>query len=339
MDELMNNNQPEIISITSGKGGTGKTLITLCLGYSLIKCGHRVLMVDADPATDGLSLFILGREGIEEIRTFQSNNTFKGILNNFKKNNSIEAIPRRINRSQKDDHAIFYDAIISGKGIYGDQPSLITTAVPKLNESEFREAISLLFQSLREKKEYDYILVDTRGGFALESTDICVFSDSFVVVTEADFTSFYQDRNLIARINEAVRKDSKPILRAMIVNKALEGEEHSFRLQLETEFSIKYTDTHPIPLDIEAMICYKTHKIPYINAPASTFSFASLTAFSRILNTVTVPWKEDQIIKWNELVDSVSSSVKKRNEEISKKKEMEKLEEELLNLFRVADNG
>ena len=53
----------EIIAISSGKGGTGKTLVAACLGYSLKKAGHEVLMIDADPGTDGLSLFLLGPEG------------------------------------------------------------------------------------------------------------------------------------------------------------------------------------------------------------------------------------------------------------------------------------
>ena len=42
----------EIIAVTSGKGGTGKTLVSACLGYALSRAGHRVLMVDADIATD-----------------------------------------------------------------------------------------------------------------------------------------------------------------------------------------------------------------------------------------------------------------------------------------------
>ena len=37
---------PEIIAIASGKGGTGKTLLTACLAHALIRAGHRVLLVD-----------------------------------------------------------------------------------------------------------------------------------------------------------------------------------------------------------------------------------------------------------------------------------------------------
>ena len=43
------------------------------------------------------------------------------------------------------------------------------------------------------------------GGFAFESTDVCALADSFIVVTEPDVTSFYQDRNLLRRIGDAGR--------------------------------------------------------------------------------------------------------------------------------------
>ena len=66
----------EIICICSGKGGVGKTLFSSCMGYALTRAGLRVLMIDGDPATDGLSLFLLGPKGIHQIDSFESHNTF-----------------------------------------------------------------------------------------------------------------------------------------------------------------------------------------------------------------------------------------------------------------------
>jgi cellulose biosynthesis protein BcsQ len=65
----MSNRQTEIIVTASGKGGTGKTLLLASLGYALQRSGHKVLFVDADTATDGLSLFLLGPRGWEQAAT------------------------------------------------------------------------------------------------------------------------------------------------------------------------------------------------------------------------------------------------------------------------------
>lgn len=39
---------PKVIAITSGKGGTGKSSISACLGYALAKQGNRTLIIELD---------------------------------------------------------------------------------------------------------------------------------------------------------------------------------------------------------------------------------------------------------------------------------------------------
>src|SRR5262249_8877885 len=91
--------------------------------------------------------------------------------------------------------------------------------------------------------------------------------------------------------------------------------EVSFRLQLETEFPVKFNDTHPVPADLEVLRAYKTQKVPYLAAPASLFSFATLSAFGEILRVVTAKWTADQVKRWNGLVASVSEAIDKRNKQ------------------------
>ena len=310
-----------------------------CLGYALVRGGQSVLMVDADPGTDGLSLFLLGKEGQRQVQSFDPENTFVGTLANFKENKRVAFRPRLIHR-RGDDHGVTYDAIISGKSLYGEQEELTRQlAVPDLDRTTFREAIRYQFDQLRTDGEFDYVLVDTRGGFALESTDICALADSFIVVTEPDFTSFYQDRNLLKRINHAAGELSSPsVLRAIIVNKAtdvlkrddrpyLENLEVSFRAELEREFPIRFDETYPVPVDIEALLAYKVQKIPYVTAPGSLFSYATLAAFSSILQIVTSQWSKEQVDKWNELVDRVSAALHEK-ERLEEQRELEKRKRE-----------
>lgn len=322
----------ELIAFASGKGGTGKTLMASCLGYALIKVGHRVLLIDADPATDGLSLFLLGRRGLEEARQLKDSNTFTGIIQEFQTIGTIAYEPQRINREGKDrdgDHEISYKAIISGKGLYGDDAPSV-----RLDRSAFRDSVTNLFSAIRASGDYDYVLVDTRGGFSFESTDVCALADSFIVVTDPDITSFYQDRNLVKRISEAAQGLGKqPVLRSIIVNRATAGVQQddrgdsdnridldrievSFRNELTREFPVTFGNTHPVPADIEVLKAYKTQRAPYLAAPASLFSFSTLSAFREILKLVTTPWSDEHVQKWNQLVQTVSDAVDERNKQI-----------------------
>ena len=47
-----------IISITSGKGGVGKTNIVANLGYQLSRAGNRVLILDADLGLGNLDILL-----------------------------------------------------------------------------------------------------------------------------------------------------------------------------------------------------------------------------------------------------------------------------------------
>jgi MinD-like ATPase involved in chromosome partitioning or flagellar assembly/photosystem II stability/assembly factor-like uncharacterized protein len=323
---MLTKQKTEVIAFGSGKGGTGKTLIASSLGYALTFSGHKVLMIDADPATDGLSLFLLGQSGLDQIKEFEPRNTFIGLLEGYKRDGQLIYEPRRINRVGKDDHGITYEALISGRGLYGDE-KFLAPAVPDLDNTIYRSAIKYLFEQLRASGEYAYVVVDTRGGFSFESTDVCALADSFIVITEPDVTSFYQDRNLVRRVSAAAAAlQCTSVLRAIIVNRALETEgdgylklskmEVSFRNELTREFPVTFNNTHPIPISLEALKAYKTQRIPYVSAPSSLFSFATLSAFADILRVVTSRWAEGHVQKWNELVTRVSDAVEQENERV-----------------------
>ena len=323
----------EIITVASGKGGTGKTSIITALGYALQKSGLRVLLIDADTATDGLSLYLLGNVGLSLSARLASANTFSGYLRAFEVNSNLLdwIAPLEVNRGAEADHGLIYHVLISGRSIYGDgDEELNQPATPQLSRDTFREAVKALFVGLRAGGQWDYVLVDTRGGFGFNTTDVCALSDSFIVVTEADPTSFYQDKNLMRRISRSAEElGAKPRLRGIIVNKATEFQspsssgvfgldldkvEQGFRNAIAEEFHISYLDTYPVPLDIAAVLSYKSQASPYVASPESVFSYATLSAFSNLMAARAGGWPGEIVKNWNGLVDRVSQAIQTDNE-------------------------
>jgi MinD-like ATPase involved in chromosome partitioning or flagellar assembly len=274
----------EIIAVASGKGGTGKTPILASLGYSLQRAGHSVLFIDADTATDGLSLFLLGLRGWEHLSRNPNRSVFSTYLRNYKPGSSADLMWREINRGEAGDHGQFYNVIVSGRDLYGeDDTDMLASPDPQIPQVNFRSAVIELFNTFRSSNKWDYVLVDTRGGFGFNSTDICALADSFRIVTEPDFTSFYQNRNLARRIAAtAIENNAQAIVRAVIVNKAHvgmvarleEGDEFAtldmdrveaeFRNVIVKEFgSLRYQDTYPIPLDLEAVRACQAQRLPF----------------------------------------------------------------------------
>jgi MinD-like ATPase involved in chromosome partitioning or flagellar assembly len=298
----------ETIAVASGKGGTGKTLILACLGYALLHAGHRVLFIDTDFATDGLSLFLLGPDGPQQVSVGMPGtlrNRFKEDASGFR--GPIQTMT--ISRTEARDHGLAYEAIITGSDLYGmgsgDRDDV--SAGPLLSREAFKDAISRLLTDAKQAGRWDYILVDTRGGFAPSTTDVCSLCDGFFVVTEPQSSSLAQNLKLVDRISEGVeaRGGKKSLLRGIIVNKAevaseprapdgeglaeivLDKLEVEYRTQLARLLNIDFEkETHPIPIDVEAVRAYKGQLVPYRTAPWCPFSFASLVAFGRLLRVV-----------------------------------------------------
>jgi len=331
----------EILCMCSGKGGVGKTLFSSCMGYALTRAGLRVLMIDGDLATDGLSLFLLGPDGKDHVDSFAPSNTFAGVISHYSATGKLDFEVRQIFRNGPDDHGVVYDALISGRFLYGQGVgSSYLSAIPAVDRGTFRSAVRELFDSLRRAGEYDYVIVDTRGGFSFESTDLSGLADSFIVVVEADPTSFYQTRNLVQRIDEAAgESESKSVLRGFLVNKAVDGlseaggldlsrVEWSFRNALIQQFEkLKFSDTYPIPADLQVLQSYKDQMVPFLGSPASLFTYATLTAYSNIFQIVISRWTRDQVQGWQDIINSVAEAIKRRNEEAELTKKDREAEE------------
>lgn len=145
-----------VISVTSGKGGVGKTHTTVNVGLALAKLGKRVLLLDGD----------LGLANINIMLGFKPSLTLQAVLAGKARLAEI-IVP----------HSLGFDVIPASSGV---------VEMTNLSEAE-RLALIESFDELATR--YDYLLVDTAAGIG---DNVLYFNDAaeqILVVIDPEPTS------------------------------------------------------------------------------------------------------------------------------------------------------
>jgi flagellar biosynthesis protein FlhG len=152
----MNKKTPMILSITSGKGGVGKTSVAVNLTYALKNKGHRVLLVDGD----------LGLANVDILLGITAQTTIRNVLDG-------EADP--------------LDAVLYVEPNLGILPA--SSGVPEmvsLGRDQQKKLTSLLSIIA---SHFDYVLVDTAAGIGSSVLWLNHFAGYNIVVLTPDPTS------------------------------------------------------------------------------------------------------------------------------------------------------
>ncbi len=162
-------NSLKVISITSGKGGVGKTNVVANLAYSLRKKGQRVLVFDAD----------IGLGNVDILLGLAPKFNLQHVLQGQKK---IEEI------------------IVEGPGGVNILPA--TSGVQELTHLD-KEARLILVEELdRISDQYDYLLFDTGAGISPNVTYFCCAAHEILVVVSTEPTSLTDAYALIKVLNQ-----------------------------------------------------------------------------------------------------------------------------------------
>lgn len=146
----------QIISITSGKGGSGKSSVSVGLASTFARMGRRVIIVELDIGLRCVDIML----GLENDVVYDLSDIIAG-------NCSIQ------------------DGILRSEHLEGFQGVLDYIAAPTNISSEFDfdkviECIQIL------KTQYDYVIVDTPAGLGLSILSVKNLSDLAIIVTTPD---------------------------------------------------------------------------------------------------------------------------------------------------------
>ncbi len=150
--------RPNIISVASGKGGVGKSMVVSNLGLQLSRMGNRVVLIDLD--IGGANLHIL-------FGAFDPPATLTDFLQNGKKNLEEIAYPIAPPSPLR---------LIPGTG-----ETLLTA---NLQHGKKKRLIRHL-----QKLDADIILVDVGAGSSYHTLDFFLLADHFLAVATPDPTS------------------------------------------------------------------------------------------------------------------------------------------------------
>lgn len=178
--KIQTNQEPaRVISVTSGKGGVGKTHTTVNLGLALVKQGKKVLLLDAD----------LGLANINILLGFKPQATLHDVL---------------IGKAQIQDivvkHSTGLDIIPAASGI----PEM--TLLSKTDRLTLVEALENF------GTQYDYMIVDTAAGIGDNVLYFNVAAEDIFVVIDPEPTSITDAYALIKILSNNYRRKTFNII-------------------------------------------------------------------------------------------------------------------------------
>lgn len=160
----------EILTLISGKGGSGKTTLALSLSKLLLECNLKVLLVDCDLATNGATYFFESRYSTE-IQTTNDILLCKYDLPKLEVQKNFHFIPTNTHfpYSKSKNSSYDYDAFI--------------------------DYVSLAID------DYDVIICDCQAGYSKILEKILTISNVNLIVMEPDAISSSSVRVLYAQVS------------------------------------------------------------------------------------------------------------------------------------------
>lgn len=183
--ELVEGTAPQIFAIASGKGGVGKSSVSVNLACQLGAAGKKVLLFDADYGLGNTDILLGIKTNASLIEALKEGKTLEEIAIPVGDNTGVTMIP-------------------GGSGSF------------RLANADSMALEHFFFQLEKMADRYNYVILDTGAGIGERTRDTLLFADKILIVTTSDPASITDS---YATIKVVARRDPQKKF-GIIVNRA-----------------------------------------------------------------------------------------------------------------------
>ena len=250
----------EVIVITSGKGGVGKTTTTANLGASLAIAGKKVVLVDTDIGLRNLDV-VMGLE-----------------------NRIVYDLVDVIEEKCKLRQALIKDKRFEELFLL---PAAQTRDKTAINEEQMKELTEKL------KEEFDYVLIDCPAGIEQGFKNAVAGADRAIVVTTAESSAIRDADRIIGLLESSEIKNPELIINRLRPNMVKKGE----MMDVEDIVDLLSIDLIGVVPDDEYIITQTNKGEPVIKNKKAPSGKAYIETARRILGEnidVSIPGKKQK---------------------------------------------
>lgn len=248
----------EVIVITSGKGGVGKTTTTANLGSSLAEEGKKVVLVDTDIGLRNLDV-VMGLE-----------------------NRIVYDIVDVVEEKCKLRQALIKDKRFEELFLL---PAAQTRDKTAINEEQMKELTKKL------KEDFDYILIDCPAGIEQGFKNAIAGADRAIVVTTAEISAIRDADRIIGLLESSEIRNPELIVNRLRPNMVKKGE----MMEVDDIVDLLSVDLIGVVPDDEYIITQTNKGEPVIKNKKAPSGKAYIEIARRILGEnidVTIPGKK-----------------------------------------------
>lgn len=173
------------ISVTSGKGGVGKTTLTVNLSYCLSQMNKKVLILDGDMSLANIDIFLKKTPEHNLADFFEGRVALSDLITKYSKN--LHILP-------------------------GASGILQMTQLDNFQKKMLIDAVSQL------EGNYDYLLIDTASGIADEVLYLSSAAQEVFVVIQPDPASLTDSYALMKLLNQKYKVNNFSVITNQVLN-------------------------------------------------------------------------------------------------------------------------